>query len=405
MSCIIGSNRILVISRFANHVVLNEECGSNLRRTVRTGRNIGIRRRDGALTAVAFRGCFHLCGGLSNVANATSARSRRFDRVCGLSIIRVPAGGPLVHGSLPSIVFRARETGCGRVVRRVGRARRDGRPVLINAVDVRGDRVLSGVLGGRNVGRGILGTGGRRHRTRVVTRTNGLNTMAVTAGVTKHKASVVLNNGTRFLTATRVGGLRCPRRLVTRTGNFTRARSRRVLRTETGFRRLRGGCGRRVGSRTSGIHRTNNLFVLNARHRSSHHVSGRLHNHTKERNSPNGSRFFLSARSSLVHLFNNSEVGTILTELGISRSVPVRDGVVSGAIRSSRGGIRNEGFTVEGRALRCSSIVGHRHRLVCGRHSVILSKVSLSSGVVSVLSADVRTGIPICYTGSTRGTS
>lgn len=75
--CIMVSKRIGVISRRAKHVVRNHHCSSNLRRTVRTGRNIGIRTTARAFTAVALRGCFHVCRGLSNVANATRARTKR----------------------------------------------------------------------------------------------------------------------------------------------------------------------------------------------------------------------------------------------------------------------------------------------------------------------------------------
>lgn len=76
--CIIVSGGIVVISRRANHVVSKHHCSSNLRRTVRTGRHIGIRTTARAFTAVALRGCFHVCRGLSNVANATRARTNRF---------------------------------------------------------------------------------------------------------------------------------------------------------------------------------------------------------------------------------------------------------------------------------------------------------------------------------------
>lgn len=396
ISCIIGSNRIVVISRFANHLVCNHHFGRNLRRTVRTGRNMGIRDRDGALTAVAFRGCFHLCGGLSNVANATRARSRRFRRVCGLSIIRVPAGGPILEGSLPSSICGARGNGFRTIVSTVIRTRRGKRPILINAVSVRGSRLLSGVLGGENVGRGILGTGRRRGRTRVITRTNGLNTMAVTAGVTNHNASVVLNNGTRCVTGTTVHGRNFARRLVRRTANCTRASSRRVVGTEGAFERLGSGCGRRVGNRTRGMERTKNLCVVNARERRSHHVSGRLHNHTNHRNSPNIDHFFLSARSSLVHLFNNSEVGVVVRHVGITRSVPVRGGVLADVVRNSRRGIRLHGFNVHGSILRCSSIVGGRHRVVCNRHSRILGNRSLRRAVLGVIRSAVTASVGRC---------
>lgn len=66
--------------------------------------------------------------------------------------------------------------------------------MLINAISVRGSRLLSGTLGGTGVGRGMLGTGFRRGRTSVITGTNAADTMAVTAGVTNHNASVILNN-------------------------------------------------------------------------------------------------------------------------------------------------------------------------------------------------------------------
>ncbi len=393
ISCIMGSNRIVVISRFANHLVCNEHCGRKLRRTVRTGRNIRITGRSGALTAVAFRGFFHLCGGLSNVANATLARRTRFRRVCHLSIVRVPAGGPVTHVSRGSIICGARGTGFLTIVSGVIRYRTGKRPILINAVAVRGSRLLSTLLGGHNVGRGILGTGRRRGRTRVVTRTKGLNTIAVTAGVTNHNASVVLNNGTRCLTGTTLHRSNLDRRVVVRTAKFTRAASPRVLTTEGGCARCCGGFGTRVTPRTRTIQGTNNLSVVNARHRSSHHVSGRLHKHTNHRNSGNRARFFISLRSSLVHLFNKREVSSVVSAVEIRRSVPLRDNVLSGAVRNTRGGGRNVGFTVHGGALRCSSIVGGRHRLVCSRHGGILGNRSLGNAIAGVVFSAVST----CY--------
>lgn len=400
ISCIMGSKRILVISRFAKHVVLNHHCDRNLRRTVRTGRNIGMRERSGALTAVAFRGCFELCSGLSNVANATVARDARFRRVCSLSIVSVPAGGPVVEVSSPSILCGARRTGFGTVVSHVVRYRRGNRPILINAVDVRGDRTLSGTLGGHNVGRRMLGTGCRRGRTRVVTRTNGFKTIAVTAGVTNHNASVVLKKGPRCVTGTRVHGGNCSSRLVTRTANCTRASSRRVLRTEGAFHRLRGGRGRRLGSRTTGIEGTNNLCVVNARHRRSEQVSGRLHNHSKHRKSPNRDRFFLSTRSSLLELFTNSEFCGVLGGFGTINSVPVRTNVLSGSVRDTRGGMRTGGFTAHHGILRFSSIVGRRHGGVCDRHGRILSKTSLRRAVRGVVGSCFSDVIRFCYPSS-----
>ncbi len=151
-----------------------------------------VRHRARALTAVAVRGCFHLCRGLTNVANATRARTNRFGRVCGLSIVPVPAGHPVHHISCGSLVCGARHRGFTTVVGRITSYRGHNRPILLNAIGISASRVLSHVLHVTHVPRGILGTGGRTHRTRVIARTNRPKTIAVTAGVTNHNASVGL---------------------------------------------------------------------------------------------------------------------------------------------------------------------------------------------------------------------
>lgn len=333
-SCIMApSNRIVVISRFAKHVVPKHHCSSNLRRTVRTGRRIGMEERDGALTAVAFRGLFGGCSGGDNVANATVARRGRFHSVCKVSIIRVPAGGPMREISLRSTICGAGGRGCRTIMRTIGRTRTAKRPILMNAVAVRMSRLLDGVLGGRKVGRGMLGTGCRRRRTTVMTSTKLRKTMAVTAGVTNHNASVGLSSST---------------------------------------------------------HTTNNLGVVNARERRSHHVSGRLHKHSKHRKSPKRSEFCVSLRSSLVQLFNSRELVKVFGALNMRSNRRVRRGVLSDTVRGTRGGVRDGGFNVHGGLLRCSRMVGRRERVVCRREHHILSKRDVHSAVCDVVARCIR---------------
>lgn len=237
-------------------------------------------------------------------------------------MIRVPAGHPVLHGSLSSHMCGATHRGCHTIVSRVRRAHGTNHPMLINAASMRVSRLLDGVLGVHGVPRGMLGTGLRRRRTRVMTRTNHSmgngNTMAVTAGVTNHNASV--------------------------------------------------GLAPRIGT-------TNNLTVVNARHRRDHHISHRLHNHTKHRNSPNSSIFCMSLRSGLVHLFTSRHVTGMVSHLNFRSNRHVRDPVVDGDVRHTRHGIRRGGFNVHGRLLRCSSIVGHRHAIVCrGHHRTLVNR-------------------------------
>lgn len=335
-SCIMGSSRMLVMSRFAKHVVPNHHCSSKLRRTVRTGRRMGIGERDGALTAVAFRGFFGGFSGGTNVANATLARRGRFHSVCNVSIIRVPAGGPMTHVSLRSTMCTAGGRGFGTIISTIGRTRRGKRPILMNAVAVRASRLLDNVLGERKVPRAMLGTGFRRGRTRVITLTKRRNTIAVTAGVTNHNASVGLSS---------------------RTGT------------------------------------TKNLGVVNARHRRSEHVSGRLHKHTKHRKSPNRSRFFVSLRSSLVELFNSRHLVNIFGTLKMPRNRRVRRGVLASTVRGTRRGVRTGGFNVHGGLLRCSRISGSRERVVCDRHVGILGNSGVHSTVLGVIRRRIRGSI------------
>lgn len=201
-------------------------------------------------------------------------------------------------------------------------------PILMNAASIRVSRVLDGVLTVHGVRRGILGTGLRRERTSVITRTNRGDVIAVTAGVTNHNASV--------------------------------------------------GLDPRIGT-------TNNLTVVNARHRRDHHISHRLHNHTNHRKSPNSSIFFMSLRSSLVHLFSSSHVTDMVSGLNFGRNRVVRRGVVSGSVRHTRGGIRRGGFNVHGHLLRCSSIVGGRHITICAGHHRTLVNRHVNVSVIGVV--------------------
>lgn len=243
-------------------------------------------------------------------------------------MMMVPAGHPVTHGSVGSHICGAGHRGCGTIVRRVRRLIGTNHPMLMNAASMRVSRVLDGVLAVHGVRRGMLGTGLRRQRTSVITGTNLRNAIAVTAGVTNHNASV--------------------------------------------------GLDPRIGT-------TNNLTVVNARHRRSHHMSHRLHNHTKHRNSPNSSMFFISLRSSLVHLFSSSHVTNIVSELKFRRKRVVRRGVVSGSVRHTRGGIRRGGFNVHGHLLRCSSMVGGRHAIICAGHHRTLVNRHVNVSVMGVV--------------------
>ncbi len=249
-----------------------------------------------------------------------------------------------MHGSVASQICGAGHRGCQTIVRRVVTVHRDKQPSLMNAASIRVSRLLGHVLSRGRVPYRILGTGLRRHRTSVITRTKQsavnaivisnrpmrghLNAIAVTAGVTNHNASV--------------------------------------------------GLASRIGT-------TKKLTVVNARHRRDHHISHRLHNHDNHRNSPNSSIFCMSLRSGLVGLFKSSHVSSVVSQLKFGRNRVVRGGVVSGRVRGTRGGIRRGRFNAHGRLLRCSSIVGGRHAIVCrGHHRTLVNrhvKVSVT-GVV-----------------------
>ncbi len=234
----------------------------------------------------------------------------------------------MTHVSVGSHICGARHRGCGTIVLRVRDLIGTNHPMLIKAASIRVSRVLDGVLRVHGVPRGMLGTGLRRRRTSVITGTNRDDAIAVTAGVTNHNASVGLDS--------RIGG-------------------------------------------------TKNLTVVNARHRRDHHISHRLHNHTNHRNSPNSSIFFISLRSGLVHLFTGRHVTGIVSHLNFRSNRVVRRGVVDGTVRHTRGGIRRGRFNIHGHLLRCSSIVGGRHAIICrGHHRTLVNRhVNVSvTGVV-----------------------
>ncbi len=322
---VVREGSVIIVDEFTGRMQPGRRWSEGLHQAVEAKEGVRVQQESRTMASITFQNYFKLYGKLSGMTGTASTSGEEFLKIYGLDVIPVPPNKPSARKDNLDQIFQSEQGKFTAIARRVKEVHEKNQPVLIGTVSIEKNELLSAFLTREGVPHELLNAKNHEREGEIIAQ----------AG---RKGSVVI--------ATNMAGRGVDIKLG---GNPA---------SEEEYEEVKSAGG---------------LFVLGTERHDARRIDNQLRGRSGRQGDPGETQFFVSLEDSLMRIFANDVIKTMMGKFGIPPDQPIEQKMISKALESAQTKIEGFNFDARKHVLQYDNIINlHRKTMYARRRKLLL---------------------------------
>jgi len=323
---VVRDNQIVIVDEFTGRMQPGRRWSEGLHQAIEAKEGVSIQQESRTYASITFQNFFRMYPKLSGMTGTAATSSEEFYKVYGLEVFVVPTNRPMIRLDQNDQIFRTEAGKYKAIARKVKELHDKGQPVLIGTVSIEKNELLSEFLRGEGVSHEILNAKNHEREGEIIAQAGRKSAVTIATNMAGRGVDIKL------------GGNPNTPELSGEVKSF-------------------GG-----------------LFVLGTERHEARRIDNQLRGRSGRQGDPGETQFFVSLEDSLMRVFANDMLKSMMGKLGMPEDEPIEHRIISKSLESAQGKI--EGFNFDSRKhilefddvinTQRASVYGRRRRLLLG---------------------------------------
>jgi preprotein translocase subunit SecA len=321
---VVKDSQIVIVDEFTGRLQPGRRWSEGLHQAIEAKEGVTIQKESRTFASITFQNYFRLYGKLSGMTGTAATSSEEFYKVYGVDTIIVPTNRPIARIDYNDLIFQTEMGKFKAIARKVKELNQKGQPVLIGTVSIEKNEVLSQFLRMEGVQHEILNAKNHEREGEIIAQAGKKGAVTIATNMAGRGVDIKLggNPGSKEL-----------------------------------YEEIKS-----VGG----------LFVLGTERHEARRIDNQLRGRSGRQGDPGATQFFVSLEDSLMRVFANDTVKSLMGRLGVKEDEAIENRLITKSLESAQTKIEGFNFDSRKHVLEYDDILNQQRKTIYERRRKIL---------------------------------
>jgi preprotein translocase subunit SecA len=324
---------IVIVDEFTGRLLKGRRYNEGLHQAIEAKEGVEIQEESMTLATISFQNYFRLYDKLSGMTGTAETESEEFHQIYKLDVVQVPSNKPLIRKDHLDKIYRTEKGKFAAIVEEVARLHKKGQPVLIGAVSVGKNELLSSALKKAKIPHEILNAKNNEREASIVAHAGEKGAVTLATNIAGRGTDIVLTDQVKKL----------------------------------------GG-----------------LFVLGSERHESRRIDNQLRGRAGRQGDNGATQFFVSTEDDLMRVFGGDRIASIMDKLGVDDATPIENRIISKSLESAQKKVEGFNFDMRKNVVKYDDVMNRHRKATYIQRREILTQADIKKRVKKFIEAEAE---------------
>jgi len=352
---VVKDGAVIIVDEFTGRLMPGRRWSDGLHQAVEAKEKVKIENENQTLATITFQNYFRMYDKLAGMTGTADTEASEFNSIYGLDVVIIPTNRPLARKDQTDLVYKTKKEKFRAVIKDIGEAHRQGRPVLVGTISIDDSEKLAKMLVTHKIPHTVLNAKQHEREAEIVAQAGRMGAVTISTNMAGRGTDILLGGNPEHLAADLAGK-------DDSTDNYHAAMEKAKALCEEEKQKILALGG---------------LYILGTERHESRRIDNQLRGRAGRQGDPGASRFYLSLEDDLLRIFGSERIASIMERIGLEEDMPIEHGLVSKAIENAQKKVEGHNFEIRKHLIEYDDVMNQQREVVYGYRKQILGQTGL----------------------------
>ncbi len=321
---VVRDNEVIIVDEFTGRMQPGRRWSEGLHQAIEAKEGVKIQQESRTYASITYQNYFRMYKKLSGMSGTAKTNAEEFLKVYNLDVVTVPPNTPTIRFDRDDLIFQTQKGKFAAIANKVKEVHSKGQPILIGTVSIETNELLSGFLASQGIPHQVLNAKNHEQEGQIVAQAGRKGGVTIATNMAGRGVDIILG-GAPY--------------------------------DEEKYKEVKDLGG---------------LFVMGTERHEARRIDNQLRGRSGRQGDPGETQFFVSLDDSLMRIFANSGIKTLMGKLGLPEDQPIENKMITRSLESAQTKIEGFNFDARKHILEFDNVLNTQRKSIYERRRKLL---------------------------------
>ncbi|MBK5200231.1 MAG: preprotein translocase subunit SecA [Spirochaetaceae bacterium] len=357
---VVQDDQIQIVDEFTGRILHGRRYSDGLHQAIEAKEHIKVLGQNKTLATITFQNFFRMYDKLSGMTGTAETESLEFMKIYKLDVVVIPTNEPIQRKDYQDQIYYNDSFKLQSICDEIARVNKTGQPILVGTISIEMSEVISTLLRKMGVKHEVLNAKNHAREALIVEEAGAKGAVTIATNMAGRGTDIKLGGSIENMARKIVGTEASPEELV---AGIEKVRPKWTIAYEE-------------------VKSLGGLYILGTERHESRRIDNQLRGRAGRQGDPGCSRFFVSLDDSLMRLFANDNLKTMLGKVGMEDGEPLEHKMLTGSIERAQRKVEDRNFEIRKHLLEYDDVLNEQRNFIYDKRDDILTNEHILNKVL-----------------------
>ncbi len=357
---VVQDGKVEIVDEFTGRVLHGRRYSEGLHQAIEAKERIRVADHNKTVATITFQNYFRLYKKLSGMTGTADTEAKEFTKIYNLDVMVVPTNRPVARIDEDDIIYFNEDFKFQAIGEEIIEAHAKGQPVLVGTVSIEKSEKLSNYLVRKGVKHEVLNAKNHAREALIIAEAGAVGSVTIATNMAGRGTDIKLGGNPEFRARRKVGS------------DVDHETWMKALAEETETWRNEYNRVKELGG----------LLVIGTERHESRRIDNQLRGRSGRQGDPGRSLFFVSLDDTLMRLFANDNVRSMMGRMGMASGEPLYHPWLTKSLANAQKKVEDRNFEIRKHLLDYDDVLSKQRAFIYEQRDAILTDADLKARVL-----------------------
>lgn len=359
---VVQDDQIQIVDEFTGRILHGRRYSDGLHQAIEAKEHIKVLGQNKTLATITFQNFFRMYDKLSGMTGTAETESLEFMKIYKLDVVVIPTNKPIQRKDYQDKIYYDDSFKLKAICDEIARVNKTGQPILVGTISIEMSEVISTLLRKMGIKHEVLNAKNHAREALIIEEAGSKGAVTIATNMAGRGTDIKLGGSIENMARKLVGTEASPEELAEA---IEKVRPKWTIAYEE-------------------IKSLGGLYILGTERHESRRIDNQLRGRSGRQGDPGCSRFYVSLDDSLMRLFANDNLKTMLGKAGMQDGEPLEHKMLTGSIERAQRKVEDRNFEIRKHLLEYDDVLNEQRNFIYEKRDDILSNEHILNKVLEI---------------------
>ncbi|MGD1821182.1 MAG: preprotein translocase subunit SecA [Pleomorphochaeta sp.] len=360
---VVQEGQIQIVDEFTGRILHGRRYSDGLHQAIEAKERIKVLGQNKTLATITFQNFFRMYDKLSGMTGTAETESTEFMKIYNLDVVVIPTNKPIARIDSQDLIYYNEKFKLDAIVKEIKQVHSTGQPILVGTVSIEMSEIISTLLRKVGIKHEVLNAKNHAREALIIEEAGAVGAVTVATNMAGRGTDIKLGGSINNL-ARKICGTEATAE------EFAEALEKVKPQWEKQYVKVKELGG---------------LYILGTERHESRRIDNQLRGRAGRQGDPGSSKFFVSLDDTLMRLFANDNLKSMLGRVGMKDGEPLEHKMLTGSIERAQKKVEERNFEIRKHLLDYDDVLNEQRNFIYNKRDEILGNQDILHKVIDII--------------------